>query len=533
MEMKVKSDTYPDTNTWSYYTKEDVARFVEKADDLNIDVIPEINSPGHMNIWLENAPQYQLVSKSGQHKPDMLDISNPEARQFVKDIISEYDDVFTSDYWHMGADEYTIGTSYSEFPQLGEYARETFGDGATADDAFIAFVNEINDFVNEKGKTLRVFNDGLTRSAGQKLDKSVIVDYWLFQYKYTPQEFVANGYKLNNTTQTFYWSRGTWYGVNSEGIYNGNWHPYTMDSNQIIDKDYEGLLGARVSLWPDNVWMTENEVADQTSDSIALLAQLTWNDSRPWPQWSGDDGMKAAIDRIGKPVLRDTVATDGNLEGTYAIPGMDSVGEGPWELTPTYDGYYQVKDTASGKCLSVDQSRSKHLGAVTEVGAPAVLVDCSDVNRHYSKRNAESNAINHQKWQVRTARASEDGESYLGLTFRNAVTVQYLALADGTEIHVDLQGVSDPAVRDNADLIDKALSGLGNDTAEGTLAQFPHDLVEADGMIASKAVFSINQPKSMSADVSTLNDVDPANPKTVTITVSLGHREPAGFRSFR
>lgn len=116
MEMKVKSDNYPDTNTWSYYTKDDVKEFVEKAESMNIDVIPEINSPGHMNIWLENAPQYQLVSRSGQHKADMLDISKPEARQFVKDIISEYDGVFASDYWHMGADEYTIGTSYDNFP---------------------------------------------------------------------------------------------------------------------------------------------------------------------------------------------------------------------------------------------------------------------------------------------------------------------------------------------------------------------------------------------------------------------------------
>lgn len=519
MEMKVKSDNYPDTNTWSYYTKEDVAKFVEKANELNIDVIPEINSPGHMNIWLENAPQYQLTSRSGVHKPDMLDISNPEARQFVKDIIAEYDDVFTSDYWHMGADEYTIGTSYDEFPQLGEYARETFGPDATPDDAFNAFINEINDYVQSKGKTLRVFNDGLNRSASQKLDKSVIVDYWLFQYKYTPQQFAEDGYQLNNTTQTFYWSRGTWYGVNSEAIYNGNWHPYTFDSNQIADADYEGVRGARVSLWPDNVWMTENEVAMQTSDSIALLAQLTWNDSRPWPQWSGEDGMKAAIDRVGKPVLRNSVAMGSELEGTYSVPGLDSLGEGPWQITPTYDGYYQVKDTASGKCLSINQESSKHLGAVTEVGAPAVLADCADVNKHYNQRGEASNAANHQKWQIKTARSTEDGETVLGLTFRNAVTVQYLAIADGTETHVDIQGVSDPAVRESEDLIAKTLSGLGNGTAEGDLVQFPHDLVEVDGDIAPKAVFSINQSKSMSADVSVLEDVDPSNPKDVTITV--------------
>src|SRR5690606_1113918 len=54
IELKVKVDGYPQTNTWSYYTKDDVRALVEKAERYGIDVIPEINSPGHMEIWLEN-----------------------------------------------------------------------------------------------------------------------------------------------------------------------------------------------------------------------------------------------------------------------------------------------------------------------------------------------------------------------------------------------------------------------------------------------------------------------------------------------
>ena len=34
----------------------------------------------------------------------MLDLSNPRAVQYYLDLVDEYDGVFTTRYWHMGAD---------------------------------------------------------------------------------------------------------------------------------------------------------------------------------------------------------------------------------------------------------------------------------------------------------------------------------------------------------------------------------------------------------------------------------------------
>lgn len=525
MEMKVKSDSYTDTNTWGYYTKADVAAFVAKAEALNIDVIPEINSPGHMGIWLENSPQYQLVDVNGTYKPEMLDISNEAAREMVKTLIDEYDGVFESDYWHMGADEYTIGTNYAMFPQLTEYAQATFGPTATANDAFNAFINEINEHVKEKGKTLRVFNDGVNRSASQKIDQDVIVDYWVNKSFYTPQQFVEDGYSLMNTTQSLYWSRQNVYGVNTQNLYNSSWNVGTFDGNQQIDPDYEGLLGARVSLWPDNSLMTENEVKMQTRDSIAFLAQMTWSASRPWPQWQGDDGMGAAVQRIGWPEIRSTVPEPTIPNGTYTIPDLDSVGKGPWQFTETYDGYYQIKDTATAQCLTIDQDSAKHLSVVTEVGAPAVLDDCQDISVQYSNRS--SALLPHQKWQARVLTKTVDGENIQGVLLRNAVTLQYLAVVDGSEQHVDIQGVSDPAVISNPAMLEKSLSGTGNHVAAGTVAQLPHDLVEVNGNLAAKAIFAIASVKGISTDVTSVSDVNPKQPVNITATVAAEADENA------
>ena len=150
LELKVKSDRYPEANTWSYYTREDIKALVAKADSYGIDVIPEINSPGHMNIWLENKPELQLVNNDGVPQPDRLDLSKPEAVQFYKDLIDEYDGVFTTKWWHMGADEYMINSGFQNFTALTAWAQRTYGEGATIGDAFIGFINDVNAHVKSK-----------------------------------------------------------------------------------------------------------------------------------------------------------------------------------------------------------------------------------------------------------------------------------------------------------------------------------------------------------------------------------------------
>ena len=90
LQIKVKSDKYPKLNTWSYYPKEQVKKFVEKANAMGIEVIPEINAPGHMDVVLENYPDFQLIDDNGKHQPNKLDVCNPDAVKFYLDLMDEY-----------------------------------------------------------------------------------------------------------------------------------------------------------------------------------------------------------------------------------------------------------------------------------------------------------------------------------------------------------------------------------------------------------------------------------------------------------
>lgn len=269
LEMKLKSDRHPEANTWSYYTRADVSRLVSRARDLGIDVIPEINSPGHMGIWLENLPEYQLVDRDGRRHPEMLDLSNPRAVQYYLDLVDEYDGVFTTRYWHMGADEYMIGTSPANFPALARWAEQTYGAGATVNDAFIAFVNQVNAHVKARGKSLRMWNDGVVPTNVVSLDRDITVEFW-YASGVRADVLAERGYRVMNASDALYWSRSaTFYKMDSERLWNSDWDVGRFPGAG-IDPGNPMVTGAKLSIWPDDsVYQTENEVEEEVSTACA------------------------------------------------------------------------------------------------------------------------------------------------------------------------------------------------------------------------------------------------------------------------
>jgi hexosaminidase len=153
LELKVKSEAHPEANTWGYYTKDEIRRLVALGKRYHVEIIPEINSPGHMDPWIENRPDLQLTDSDGNKQPSRLDITKPEAFAYYASLIDEYAQVFTSTSWHMGADEYMLGSDFAKYPQILKYAQDRYGPGATPQDAFIDFVNRVHAYAAGKEGT--------------------------------------------------------------------------------------------------------------------------------------------------------------------------------------------------------------------------------------------------------------------------------------------------------------------------------------------------------------------------------------------
>lgn len=205
-EFKLCLDSHPETATWHYYTPAEVSEVLQLADTCGVEVVPLVNAPGHMGIWLESHPEFALHRADGTIDPEgRLDITNPEAIEYYLSIVGEYLEVIPGNWWHMGADEYMLHDSFDNYPQVLAYARSRFGEGASEYDVCNDFVNRVDAFVRERGRRLRVWNDGLHPSL-VSINPDVVVEYWKDE-GLRVAELVSAGHQVVNVTEDLYWSR--------------------------------------------------------------------------------------------------------------------------------------------------------------------------------------------------------------------------------------------------------------------------------------------------------------------------------------
>ncbi|MGF2949414.1 family 20 glycosylhydrolase [Microbacterium alcoholitolerans] len=436
VELKVKVDEYPQTNTWSYYTKDDIRALVEKAERYGIDVIPEINSPGHMEIWLENMPELQLTNENTGAKDEVrMDITKDASYEFYTDLIDEYFEVFESDYWHMGVDEYMLGSGYANYPQIKRFAEQEFGAGATENDVVAWYVNKINDYVKSKGKSLRIWNDGVMRdNQFVDFDTDILIEHWnQAGSSIRPQQFIDWGHQISNISNSLYMVRGG-YGVNSQGLYEGGWTPEEF-YGQKVTRGTDQITGARMSIWPDGgtPQEAENTTEQRMFEPLRFVAQSTWTNERPWATYAD---FKTAMDTIGRAPLWENTVRQPLPAGAYTLStdsGALAAGDGAgteladagetFTFAPTDDGYYTIT-AADGRCLSLANDGTMRLNVPVEIGADVTLSVCGTTTL--------------QKWQVRKVDS--------GYTVANAASQQFVSISSGlTDVPVAGEGFKDVA----------------------------------------------------------------------------------------
>ena len=94
-----------------WYTQDQIREIVEYAASKGIDIIPEIDLPGHMQAALTAYPYlgctggpYEVWTKWGVSK-DVLCIGKETTMEFIIDVLSEVCDLFPSKFIHIGGDE--------------------------------------------------------------------------------------------------------------------------------------------------------------------------------------------------------------------------------------------------------------------------------------------------------------------------------------------------------------------------------------------------------------------------------------------
>ena len=111
-------DTKPDGELYGgYYTQDDAREIVAYARERFIEIVPEVDIPGHSQAAVAAYPEMLSCDPDKPHgvwlwqgvSSDVINVANPKAVQFAKDVVDELADIFPYEYLHLGGDECPTG----------------------------------------------------------------------------------------------------------------------------------------------------------------------------------------------------------------------------------------------------------------------------------------------------------------------------------------------------------------------------------------------------------------------------------------
>lgn len=107
-------DVKPDGQRYGgFYTHKDIKEVVEYAQQRFIEIVPEVDIPGHSQAAVASYPEFLACDPENPHEvwlsqgvsADVINVANPKAVQFAKDVIDELTTLFPFGYIHLGGDE--------------------------------------------------------------------------------------------------------------------------------------------------------------------------------------------------------------------------------------------------------------------------------------------------------------------------------------------------------------------------------------------------------------------------------------------
>lgn len=96
-----------------YYTRADIREIVSYARRLFIEIVPEVDLPGHSQAAVAAYPELLACDPENPHgvwvgqgvSSDVINVASPKAVRFAEDVIHELTGLFPFGYLHLGGDE--------------------------------------------------------------------------------------------------------------------------------------------------------------------------------------------------------------------------------------------------------------------------------------------------------------------------------------------------------------------------------------------------------------------------------------------
>ncbi len=294
-----------------FYTQAEMRDLVAYAGGLGIDVIPEIEIPGHAAAMLAAYPEFgcrrgesgrwaNRVEPGGGIFASLICAGNDRALRFLKDILDEITELFPFPAVHIGGDE-ALKMHWRRCPDCQKRMREQ---GLDSEDALQRWlVLQTGAYLAEKGRRTIVWNDVL---AGGPLPEHFIVQQWMGGEERT-RAFMENGGSVIRSETDHCYMDYAYGAIDVRKIYEMPRIPGYARGFE------EQLLGYECPLWTERV-------ADLNRAAYLLFPRLTAvscrmnEEERPWI------AFRSRVAELEAEVERQT--------------GLQGAPQEFWELTP-------------------------------------------------------------------------------------------------------------------------------------------------------------------------------------------------------
>ncbi|MDE6462952.1 MAG: beta-N-acetylhexosaminidase [Muribaculaceae bacterium] len=396
-----------------YFTVSELKEVVAYAKERHIEVIPEVDMPGHMEAAIAAYPQMS-TNPQGEYKvrywpgvsTNILDISNPAVMQFCRDVMDELVEIFPYEYIHIGGDE-CPKSAWASSASIQAMKSEL---GISTDNALQSwFSKQIADYVKPKGKKLICWNEVLTsEGADPKMvqEADIMIYDWLGGTAADGPSYKAAKLGLRSvwcSTYHYYIDYSQWSGssepksmsgpITLETVYNTQ--PSTTTDPALLPLYY----GVQCNLWTEYIAEPAHVEYNSLPRMIAV-AETGWS-----PQ------SKKNFTDFKKRFNADTRLLD--LRGfTYGKHYVDNAGVEPDVVYPEEGAYYRLITRASH-----DTNRKDRCIELVRDGSPLVSEKSATVGQLWTNTQVdEGNAA--YDWQYWTFEPDPAGSGKFAMVCR-------------------------------------------------------------------------------------------------------------------
>lgn len=268
-----------------FYTQEQIREIVAYAKERYIEIIPEIDLPGHTSAVLAAYPQlgcedkeYKVANRWGVIR-DVLCAGNPASLDLFKDIMDEVCELFPGKYIHLGGDE-CVKDRWKACPKCQKKIRELgLKDGSrySKEDYLQSwFMGEVASFVQSKGKRVIGWDEILE---GVPMDDSVIMSWRGTEGGITAARM---GHDVVMTpTSDMYFDQSQTLASQLEEIPVGGFinvmkvYSYEPLPASLTPEQQKHILGCQANVWCE--YMPEERIRQyQILPRLAALSEVQW-----------------------------------------------------------------------------------------------------------------------------------------------------------------------------------------------------------------------------------------------------------------